>query len=113
MRKETSKVPDDAQAAARRKLFLRILPVVGIILFLGTWFFPVSFKSVRGITESFSAGPDEKGSRPQVTVRLESGAWVVANFPRQLDYRRGAKVVVVERQVLLGKRSYQVVRYAE
>jgi hypothetical protein len=108
-----NKVLDGEQAAARRKLFLRIVPVVGVVLFLGTWFFPVSFKSVRGVTESFSAVQTENGSTPQVTVRLESGDGVVASFPRQLDYRRGAKVEVIERQVLLGNHSYRVVGYAE
>ncbi len=113
MREEIGKALDEEQEKERRNLFLSVFLVVGVVIVLGALLYPVSFKTMHGVTVAYTAKQTEMGSKEKVDVRLQSGQKVLASFPQHLVYKNGAKAEVVEGRALLGRRSYKVIRYVE
>ncbi|MFV1977221.1 MAG: hypothetical protein ACC651_15880 [Candidatus Scalindua sp.] len=113
MRDEIKNALDNEQAKDRNKYILSLLFLVGLAGTFGALFYPASVKTVYGVTEAYTAEQTEMGSKERVTILLETGEKVLAKFPRHLVYRKGVKVELIERQALMGKRSYSVIQYAE
>ena len=113
MREKIKNALDNEQAKDRNKYILSLLLLVGLVGTFGALFYPISVKTIYGVTEAHTAEQTYMGSKERVTILLETGETVLAKFPEHLVYRKGVKVELVERQSLIGKRSYRVIQYAE
>jgi hypothetical protein len=104
---------DAESAKEKRQLIFGLAGGFGAFLIYIGVSTPIFTNTVFGVTETLSAVQTDDGSKPIVSVRLESGEKVVARLPTTRLFQKNEKAEFVEARSVLGKRTYRFIQYVE
>lgn len=91
-------------------------PLLIAIVFLGFIVIALPFISgkvieIQGIAVRLTANLSDDGNKPVMFVKLNNGSTVRASTPKNLHFKKGAIVNLLQKESLIGTRTYVVVGY--